>query len=405
MLSSRSAFAQPLTFVGVIALYVGATGCAEPPVPDAGCAADQCPEGGCGVTLACRADSDCPLGTACSSGTCQVVPFPRVDRDTLIRGFDVPEFELRKVSDAPATFEWARPEDARRVTCALFTSRPEFPRVRERTEHTLIRMNNPGRAIERERVFNAEASATNQRFRFTLGDLEPSTRCPSTLAVNGAFASQHYAVVELLRLGCWAFDSAKVIAATQLLTILPEHLPDWNTVPKTSCSDQPNGTWCRMPGTPGRCKSGRCDTTAPEPVASPPGTPVDEGAAGAGGLGTLSTEPLTDCSNAMEDTACVVPNTAVGQCLELECIAQGSQDYRPPLVVSNCTASGTDGLNCFPSPIFSFGNCHQGGCRPRCRTTSDCADQLERAGLGDAPPHECNRAKDAYVGICEARSP
>jgi len=335
-------------------------------------------------------------------GACQVVTFPRIDDASLIAGFKAAEFELRITSNEPLSFDWNSPDAAERVVCALFTSPPELASVEGTGAQELLRITNVSRSLARARTFNTESATSQQHFSFQIGDLRatPATSgtCPTALSLGRGSLPADYPIVELLRVGCWAFDSAKVMAATRLLPVAASSLPDSSNRVSDSCQAQAQGAWCWMPGTPGTCQNEACDVDKPEPIKPTPNL----GDAGAGN------SPLTavmDCSGQPDDRACLKHSQTVGQCLAEECVSQGSDSYRAPLVVTSCD-QGNDGLNCYPSPLLGFGNCLDKSCRPRCRIDSDCKEAFERAGVSTSPGLErfCDRVTNSYVGLCGVRN-
>lgn len=391
MKRDRSVFL--VLFVWALAL---APGCpSESFEPDV-CPPSACTHGSCSAPVECAHDRDCPLGLSCSVGSCRVKPFARVDRDALISGFNVAEFELQSTSEEPVTFGWRAPEDAQRVVCALFTAVPEFTKAQEESEHSLFRMLNEGRAVARKRSYNTASVGSERHFSFKLADLEASSSCGAPLTIPTEFVGP-YTVVQLLRVGCWAFSDARVIAATRLAPLDPRSLPDWDTVPQVSCLGVADRTWCRPPGTPGSCQGGICNTMRLPPPASPD-------VLGAAGEAADTLAPVVDCESEPDDAPCVIQSTQVGQCLTGQCLAQEAQDYEPPLVVSNCGAPRTQGLNCYPSAILDFGNCYQGRCEPRCDQRAECESAFEVAGVVNAGKHVCRIERDAYLGSCQPES-
>jgi hypothetical protein len=383
----------------MLALMCSGVGCSDDKL-ETTCAPSGCPNGECNSLPLCSGDSGrCPLGMSCIGGQCGIEPFPHLAGDALIRGFDVPEFQLdvTPASTGPLKFSWLAPNNSKRVVCALLTSMPEFSKAG--TTEQLLRMSDGSRAIERQRVFNIETAGMQEEFSFTLADLETHgdgeyLGCSTALSVPNMFPGHSYTVVELLRVGCWAFDQAKVIAATSLVNVVPSSLPDFNTVPKLSCQAQAEGTWCRTPSA-GTCQKGLCDTSKPPAVDGADGS---AGAAGDGNGAAANTPAVTDCTGEQNDLTCSVTG-AIGQCLNAECVAQTDDAYRPPLVVSDCAADNTNGLNCYPSLVLSFGNCAAGVCQPRCWGPDDCTSAFERAALTQIKT-TCGRSNGAFIGTC-----
>jgi len=332
---------------------------------------------------------------SCVGGQCVVKPFARASDDALIRGFAVSEFELAQSGDIPGTFSWRAPAGSSRVVCALLTSSPEFSAANQGTL-SLVRMTNASQAIQRRRVFNTVGADPQQDFTFTLADLElddaATPQCPAALSIPNRFPGQRYPVVAMLGVGCWAFNEVKVIAATSLISIAPSRLPAWSTTPASTCRGHADGIWCRTLE-PGTCQRQRCDTSLPPKVPDPM---LD--AAGAGGQLADIAPAIQDCTRIADGTACAVPGT-VGQCLSEGCVTPQDGVYRPPLVVSDCSADFSDGLNCYPSPILDFGNCSGGSCQLRCWKPDDCVNALMKAGLPGANS-TCTRDGAVYLATC-----
>jgi hypothetical protein len=366
-------------------------GCSRPEVEADKCPIASCLYGSCSAPVPCATHRECPVGLSCSDGTCKVVPFTQIDRNALISGFQVSEFDIHASSTEPISFDWLAPRGSQRVVCALLTAAPEFSDTIEPSQ-TMIRLLNPGRAITRKRVFSTATAGNDRHFSFTLGDLEAGSSCDAPLSIPTDF-SDAYPIVQFLRVGCWAIGDANVIAATRLVPIDPGSLPDWNTVPQPNCLGQSDRTWCRMPSALGSCQRHECDTDRPAMAVA---------AGGAGGQGT-EVEAVLDCSDSPDDAPCAVQSPVVGQCLNGQCIAQDAQDYEPPLVVSSCTAPRTQGLNCFPSPLLDFGNCYQNACEARCDHRADCTAPFEQVGILTGK-RTCHIENGAYLGSCRTQA-
>jgi hypothetical protein len=399
---------RPLALLSLISAPALCVACSTEESSADRCAPGPCSHDSCASIVNCAANADCPLGTRCDQGECKVDPFPVTEDDSLVTGFDVPEFSLRVTDTAPMTFEWLAPKHAVRVTCALLTSPPEFPTISKRSERALIRMTNANRAIERQRTFNTGLTSTNEGFSFTLGELGPlDSGMREGCAVPGALfqapQKTYYPIVEVLRVGCWAFDSVKVVAATRLVAIPSQSMPESGNVPLALCDAQATGAWCKRAGQPGTCRSQTCDTNMP--TFSQGRAP--DAAAGAPGTDTPSSlVVIVDCKGQTDGTSCVEPVTAseaFGQCQSGQCLRANEQQYRP-VVVTSCVDGSFDGLNCYPTAVLSFGNCDSGTCLPRCRVDDDCKQAFEEAGLAPTLPR-CDRNPSAYLGLCQARRP
>lgn len=386
-------------------LGVGLNACVEKQF-DTHCAPAACP-GSCDEPWSCERSADCPAGSVCVNGVCGVDAFPVIGADTLVAGFDVPEFELMQTSmdEGRPRLQWSAPPGSLRVTCGLFTCTPEFDGGEGSGQPSAVRLSNAPRCVPRVQTFNTETSAETQVFSFELGDLEPAAAgsCSPALGLTAqeAAGASGYPVVELLRVGCWALDRNQVIAATRLVQVNVQELPDAGYVLRLDCAAAPIGSWCLLPGDLGVCDQGKCELGR---------TPSELPEAGAGGQGgeaaTLPPEPVEDCEDRPDDVPCQSPDSRIGQCLVDRCVANSESTYLRPLVVGDCASDGfeTEWLNCYPSPILGFGTCAERQCRVRCRTDEDCESALSAAGIDvSAQSTTCQRPEGSYLGVCMDR--
>jgi hypothetical protein len=199
-----------------------------PPAADSGdelrCEpAQQCisdPWSHCVSTDGCRDDTECPAGLICasepvfpsrcgtaspSSSRCRWLS-SRIDRFALVDGFEVPTMALDIADTSPLHFTWSAPATAEHVACGVFTSNPVIA---------------PG-VDDRETIANAAAAIID----FQAVDV--AGRWLSTPTVlrpphAGRCAEQNLAgrVLELSAIGCWAYSSYSIVAASELHWIDP----------------------------------------------------------------------------------------------------------------------------------------------------------------------------------------
>lgn len=375
------------------------------------CLPPECRGNSCRNDVTCTHDDQCPRGSSCNDGVCGVARLESIRTRELIEGFGVREFALTpSTTEGRRTYEVSMPDGAVRVICGLLTCKPRFAReVAGPIE--LTRLSNAARCVARTDTFDASRASDDSRdFAFEVSALQPSTA-----ACDGeeATSSPSYPVVETLRLGCWAEDLRRVIAATRLVPLNVTDLPDANGNRVANCSDASDGSWCTLAGDIGTCLNGGCDLSR---VSS--GVPMS--AAESGGATNDVTLQLdysdapTDCGGLPNDTICRREELeSIGQCLSGQCLKATLADYYQPLVVANCDAVGaeTDGLNCYPSPVLGYGTCFKRACAIRCRNKTDCMSALDAAGVpcreggnsGDCEPprpERCRAVPESYLGVC-----
>jgi hypothetical protein len=386
------------------------------------CAPSACPDSSCQEDIVCTEHVQCPQGSRCRQKHCALAETSDMPPEALIDGFQAHEFDLTR-TDTGTQFELIAPERAARIVCALFACQPLFS---DETygETPLRRIKNAARCLQRQRIFNTPASGEPQKFTFRLADLqlpEPTECSSSMLGISNPqrVSRAGYPVVEALRLGCFASDKTRVLAATRLMVISVSELPEGGSALRSDCQAAADGSWCSLPGDLGTCQSGRCDFTKTPNVGTSPldsgGAPNDAAASDEG------REVPVDCKGLPDDVTCRRRNTdSIGQCLSGRCIkkTQAGEGYNQPLAVSDCAAPGsvTDWLNCYPSPTLSYGTCLSQECRLRCRSSDDCVSALDAAEIPCVPspdparcqpprPEECYRAAGSYLGVCVPTTP
>lgn len=189
----------------------------------------------------CQDSSECPSGTACTStgagpGTCQVVDQENKPPNRLLNGFDAERFRLTAVQGdeaANATFEWEAPNDASRVSCALFTCLPEIVEV-----DGSKRIVNFDQCVIAWDVFNIRASNPGSAL-FTLAENVGNEYIPAGEVdrCRGITEAPRSRNVTHLAVGCWSYESTSLSGATRLLYVKPPQVASYEEIPKeASCS-------------------------------------------------------------------------------------------------------------------------------------------------------------------------
>jgi hypothetical protein len=277
--------------------------------------------GHCVAALACRDDDQCPAATTCTSafagcsGRQGLVPAPfagcaasdegrwcsaagagSIPSTVLMTGFGAAELPLTKTTSTQGTavLSWTAPLDAEVVTCVLFGCAPvvETSSTRLDTDRNpLPEVVNYARCALHAAEFDATSSA------FALDGVEATTPDEGAGTCTGSVSSVRAASTRLLTtlaVGCWAYDTARVIAASQLIDIDPLELGAGVGLVTAACADEAGGS-CLLaaadlfPGEArvfGSCLGQRCArrcVTALE--CTPPAAATGAGGSGAGGSG------------------------------------------------------------------------------------------------------------------------
>ncbi|MDD5307062.1 MAG: hypothetical protein PHU25_07045 [Deltaproteobacteria bacterium] len=279
------AFAQGIGMV----VFSGCNGDTEPKEYQAACCvADPVPHG---VTLLnCQDDAMCPSGTACIdvSNLDSDSDWPRADdeageptrcrgtrgdkvcgipetrsgaRQALTQGFHVQAFRLEPVTDdrfkdRPA-FTWHAPKGTRIVHCALFACRPAIREARDGLE-----IANYDSCVLASELYEPGSGI----FDLTNPDLEYR---PVTEKVAGCFPVKQRRISELA-VGCWAYDTTHLFAATPLEIIDGRGLYNYQQAFVEDCvleqppdggkSEDKEAKACFVDGTDviGACHDGAC---------------------------------------------------------------------------------------------------------------------------------------------------
>ncbi len=368
-------------------------------------------------------DGDCPLGTKRinnsdteqTPGKCDVIRKVFEEFDALLTGFGVPEFDLNWTEEAGRkVFFWTSPKNARQVRCGVFVNTPviEYPQDAE-GEKSKGRIKNVSRALRLVRLFNVSPQKVDQadEHRFTLDTLVP----PQIENNNCSTES----IVTILRLGCWANNSNRIVGATSLIDIQPSDLPEAN-VPVSDCSVgdefQMNARQCFISGV-GVCKNGVCSDAPTLADSDTEFRNTLDTSQDAGVQGNAKTyygnEIVSECllidagsGESSEGKGCELP-IKFGSCLAGRCCVEEScrtltinsssssalrviQDCRlsPKMDMdsgdSDKTDTSTTGKNQFYTNGWAcpelryggFGTCYNGTCRPRCITGVNLPDGL-----------------------------
>jgi hypothetical protein len=371
--------------------------------------------------LACTVDATCPPGTLCavagtrkpctskSSCQCEAVYFPATSADVLTTRFQSAEFDLVEEPDGSYSFE--APTGANIAVCGSFISDPEiFGQRIANAEKSLYRTHTF--AIPRA------SSPVPRVFHFDLSDLNSEG---NRWVCDGVFSpapvgAKTYPIVTSLRVGCWAYDRVRLVAATRL------HSVDVNTLPEVKplvrdCASKTGGDLderlCLPSPRPGLCRDGTCiDLRAPADAGDSTAQSSTSDADG----GDDNT-PLLVCEGSTNGEACQAGlNFAVGRCVGSRCADQSVTNVEMPLVVRDCAVSdSTDWLNCFSSTVQGYGSCLGSRCRLRCTTNDDCREAATFLGDNVERTYVCTKssAKGAalcqnatggsYIGVCQER--
>ncbi len=216
-----------------------------PALPVPPCIRGECvvdPTSHCIVREGCRNSGECPAGTICASATsspcdqspcsCRIPPADYSPKNALLAGFQVRSFQLRDASDptsrGKAAFTWDVPDGARMMRCALFGCPPV---IAPYAVNGVIRaaIGNYAQCALAEKVFEPAGGV------FDLAD--SSLETASTPPAPGLCkeAASEWLITQLL-VGCWAYDAAKVIAASPLVTLEPWQTHNFRQAMDATCA-------------------------------------------------------------------------------------------------------------------------------------------------------------------------
>lgn len=295
--------------VGVLSVLVGVAlglaGCKaadnQPPSNGLCCVADPAPHK---VNLFdCADDMDCPSGSVCVAAPdsdagwpishgppppmldkcggdaggrrCELPPTRSSARQALTTGFHVKAFELRPLpgdgSVDRVAFTWAPPTDASIVHCALFACRPV---IRTRS------IANFDSCVLADELFDSGSGV----FDLANPDLEFHPRDLTDDEENDCRSTGPRRISELA-VGCWAYDTTHIIAATPMLSITGKGIYNYQDAFADACSPEMEGKSCLVSasGRLGACHAGDCRELCVDNSDCDHGTVVVTGSDGGGG--------------------------------------------------------------------------------------------------------------------------
>jgi hypothetical protein len=368
--------------------------------------------------LRCTEDAECPAGTTCDvgrgscppdiPGCCRTVYFASGTPDVLVKGFEAAEFDLRAEAHPQTRFSWSAPPAAERVICGLFVNDPKVEGGRRG------RIQNQNKALFRTHVFRIPAAADQEpSVTFDVSDLSTiGEASPCSALIPFKAHDSSYPVVTTLQVGCWAYDTQEVVAATRLRTVKLSDIPEVQA-PILDCAtiagSQSDGRFCLTVPQTGVCRRSQCVALDPIDATAPldGGTPSDGG--------PVTVNPIRECTDASDSVLCQRSSTfRFGRCVGNRCADQHIQRLEQPLVVSNCAMQGeaTNWLNCFDTRVQGYGTCFNSRCRLRCTNNDECTklvsvltaeDQVEMScvKLASTESVVCSdRAEGSYLGLC-----
>jgi hypothetical protein len=250
------------------------------------CLADPVPHR---VTLMdCQDDADCGLGTACLDardfdqdyphaneprttlpncrGTSQAgkidgrvcgIPVNRTgNRQALTTGFKVPAFQLTEVvpegREGVLSYSWKPPKGTEIVHCALFGCRPAVRVARNEVRGAVYEIANFDQCVLAHELFEPGSGV----FDPTNPELEYH---PTNVDKSGCFTAQERQLSEL-QVGCWAYDTTDIIAATPLRPIDPRNVFNYQGIFADCTSAGSDRKACVVEGTSriGTCREAGC---------------------------------------------------------------------------------------------------------------------------------------------------
>lgn len=181
---------------------------------------------------ACTDALDCPRGTLCAKpegirvGTCELGSSDlQISRTALLEGFGVREMSGKLETTEALEFTWKRPDGARFVQCALFACTPAFRSPAEEEGTWLAEAEAATAQIANyEYCVIADKLSSEPEGAFNLRDPDVEYRPPrditDTTKKSGIRCGQYgCAPIDDLRVGCWAYDDTRIVAATRLSSV------------------------------------------------------------------------------------------------------------------------------------------------------------------------------------------
>ncbi len=286
-----------------------------PPCGSGTCIAD--PYVHCVASGTCQDSSECPAGLSCDpqaldggcgdAGQCMSrqcaigVPGPV---DVLSSGFATQEaIDVHvAVVGGYAQLSWTAPKDAQTVACALFACPPE---VAERSSS--LQIVNFNQCVLAFAIKPATGSYVD------LGDSQydsPGAAGIQATCGGAVEAGAPVSVITALSVGCWAYSSTTLVAASDLTTIPAYEAIATSKVFAAACGGSDDGLNClTAAGSFGTCSAGDCKTRCLGPR--------DCAGVGADGPEDAGDANLADASLGAPET-CVAPfdSFAFGLCVE-----------------------------------------------------------------------------------------
>lgn len=241
------------------------------------------------------------------------------DRQALTRGFHVPAFQLwradsERYRNVPA-FTWDVPRNAAIVECALFGCRPTVRNVGNHDGVERLGIVNFGScalAVEPFEPASGVFDLTNPANTYDVAPLVDEG--------DGCFAQGPRRISEL-SVGCWAFDTTGIVAATPLEPIDPAGILNYQDAFDLECKvpKSEKACWVAKTARLGACHEGSClELCVFDSDCAPPDIVDGDGLAsgGAGGEGGQGGSPAPK-------------RTPSGKCLKTQnyvgvCVSEGS---------------------------------------------------------------------------------
>lgn len=262
---------------------------------------------GRGLPNACRGNGGANVGSQAKA--CQL-PRGRSRLDVLPDDFHVTTFDIERVRDetaSAASFRWHAPEGTRLVACALFGCTPVIRQIGQYEDVPRYEIVNFERcalaathSVDREGVFDL-ADAANE--------LTPSAK------PDCADGSAHRFVAEL-KVGCWAFDATRIVAASALKPVDPRIVYNYQAYRATDCSTvgQAAAGCVLDDGTLGLCHQDTCTKTCVSHADC--GDPLVAQERNLGDGGAASSAQATAGTSSQPTVTCSKDGGYVGVCLE-----------------------------------------------------------------------------------------
>lgn len=193
---------------------------------------------------------------AIGSRVCAVPATRSGNRQALTKGFRVGSFSLERVATGQyadrLAFTWKAPDGAEVVHCALFACRPAVREtVRDDQRHRDIA--NYQNCVLAKEIFQPASGIfdlTNPALAF-----EPRPPKPADACVEAGPRR-----ISELAVGCWAYDTTELIAATPMEVVDGRGMYNFQDAFAPACDSPAEGKACFLGGSEriGACHSGQC---------------------------------------------------------------------------------------------------------------------------------------------------